>query len=199
MTAWRAAKWSLLIIAVLTLTLGLARLFSGPEDVWLKDEHGKWVAHGRPARPPSVMAYEPTWADRVLPWAVLAVAGAGLLTGFLVSKRSPSARESLTRDVRFFGMLSTLAAVFAALTAIGLVVTVIASAGTEMAGNWKVPDDQVYTGGVAFLLGGFGFAGFLALLGLQAHCLRKTLEAHHDLKRTAQLLQDSIERLTRSQ
>lgn len=190
MNAWRVTKWALLIIAVLTLALGLARLFSGPEDTWIKDEHGKWVAHGNPSGPPSAMAYEPTWPDRVLPWAILVVAGAGLAGGFLISKRGPSTRESLTRDVRFFGVVSALATVFALVIVIALFVTIIGSAKTGMARNWEET-----TVAVVFLLGMFGLSGFLALVGLLAHCVRKVLEAHYDLKRTAQLLQDAVEQL----
>jgi hypothetical protein len=195
MNGRRVTKWSLLIIAVLTLTLGLARLFSGPEDTWIKDEHGKWVAHGNPSGPPSAMAYQPTWPDRVLPWAILAVAGAGLAGGFLISRRGPSTRESLTRDVRFFGVVSAVATVLALVIVIALFVTIVGSAETGMARNWKETEDQTYTAAVVFLLGMFGFSGFLALVGLLAHCVRKVLEAHYDLKRTAQLLQEAVEQL----
>lgn len=43
-----------------------------------------------------------------------------------------------------------------------------------------------------------GLAGFLGLLGVDAHGTKKVLEAHYDLKRTAALLQDTVEQLRES-
>ncbi len=36
MSLWQAAKWAALVLVALALTLALARMFSGPEDAWVK-------------------------------------------------------------------------------------------------------------------------------------------------------------------
>ena len=62
MNAWGVTKWTLLVVAALALGLGLARTFSGPEDAWIRDEHGNWVEHGHPAGPrPAARPAIPRW------------------------------------------------------------------------------------------------------------------------------------------
>ncbi|MFC1490260.1 hypothetical protein ACFL6K_03530 [Candidatus Latescibacterota bacterium] len=41
------------------MTLGMARLFSGPEDTWIRNENGVWVLHGVPSGPQSEDYTEP--------------------------------------------------------------------------------------------------------------------------------------------
>ena len=45
-TGW--AKWLILVIIITALIIGVARLFGGAEDGWIKDNNGNWVMHGNP-------------------------------------------------------------------------------------------------------------------------------------------------------
>ncbi|MFC1551035.1 hypothetical protein ACFL6P_00585 [Candidatus Latescibacterota bacterium] len=45
------------VLFLLIITLGMARLFSGPEDTWIRNESGVWVRHGVPSGPPPQEGY----------------------------------------------------------------------------------------------------------------------------------------------
>lgn len=190
MNPWQLAKWSLLTVVVLALGLGLARLFSGPEDTWVRDESGAWVAHGRPAGPPPAPEYRAPLAERALPWAILGVSALGLIGGALLSRRRPVSQAALARDVRFFGTVSVAAAALLSATAAGLVVTVLISAGH--ARTLSTGEGAITAIALACLA---GLLAFLALVALQAYGVRRVLEANYELRRAAALLQDTVERL----
>lgn len=188
MSFWHAAKWVGLVLVALVLAFGLARTFSGPEDGWVRDESGKWVAHGKPAGPPPAEDYRPPATERVVPWVVLAAAAVGLGAALLLSGRAPATREGLERNLRFYGALSLVSGALAIATAAGLV--------TTLAGRfWAEP---LSNQALFLILTVAGFAALLGLLALHAQGTKKVLEAHYDLKRTAALLQDTVERLSES-
>ena len=186
MTFWHGAKWVALVLLTFMLAVTLARLFSGPEDTWVRDASGKWVAHGHPAGPPPPEDYRPPATERVLPWVVLPVAAVSLSAALLLSGRAPAGREALERNLRFYGALSLVSGALAAATAAGLVTTL---AGCFWAG--PLSNQSLF-----IILTIAGFAALLGLLALHAQVTKKVLEAHYDLKRTAMLLQDTVERLT---
>jgi len=186
MNLWQAAKWAALVVLALGLTLGLAQLFSGPEDAWIRAPDGSWVAHGHPAGPPPPPDYRPPWAERVLPWLLLAAGAGGLAAAAFFSSRSPANRDTLGRSVRFHGAVSIIAGVLAAALALALAASLASGLGA------------VFDEPFAVVLALLGLTGFLALLGAQAYGTKKVLEAHYDLKRTAALLQDTVERLSES-
>ena len=188
MTFWHAVKWVGLVLVALVLAVGLARTFSGSEDGWVRDESGKWVAHGKPAGPPPAEDYRPPAAERVVPWVVLAAAAVGLGAALLLSGRAPASREGLERNLRFYGALSLVSGALAIATAAGLV--------TALAGRfWAGP---LSNQALFLILTVAGLAALLGLLALHAQGTKKVLEAHYDLKRTAALLQDTVERLSES-
>ena len=49
---WIRFHLFLTVLFLIIITLGMARLFSGPEDTWIRNETGVWVRHGAPAGPP---------------------------------------------------------------------------------------------------------------------------------------------------
>jgi len=172
MRVWHIARWAGLVVVVLVLAVGLARLFSG-------EEHDQLVG----ALSLSV------WLTRqVLPWLILAAAVGALVAGGVLSRMSPATREALTRDVRFFGTVSIIAPVLAGVLAVSLAV---ALASGMCCGPVELSNETLFV-----LLGILGLLAFLTLVGLHAHSTRKILEAHYDLKRTAMLLQDTVERLS---
>lgn len=192
MTFWHAAKWVGLVLVALVLAVGLARTFSGSEDGWVRDESGKWVAHGKPAGPPPAEDYRPPAAERVVPWVVLAAAAVGLGAALLLSGRAPASREGIERSLRFYGAVSIISGALAAALAFGLV-AILAGGFCCGAGVERLSNQSLF-----LLLGLAGLAAFLGLLALHAHGTKKVLEAHYDLKRTAALLQDTVERLSES-
>ncbi len=184
MRPWHIARWVLLVIFALALALFLARAFSGSEDTWIRAADGTWVAHGRPAGPPPAADYQPPWHERVLPWLLFGPAFAGgVLAAIFLSARAPANREGMDRSVRFLGAVSIITAVLAGCLSLALLASLATGLGA-------VFDDPF-----AVVLVLLGLAAFLGLIAAQAHGTKKVLEAHYDLKRTAALLQDAVERL----
>ena len=186
MKLWRAAKWAALIVLALVLTIVLARLFSGPEDAWVRDEAGRWVAHGHPGGPPPAPDYREPVTRQVVPWLIVGIVVSGLAAGVLLSRRAPATREGLHSNLRLFRAVNIVSAALAAALAVALVIT--------FASEWGEAFDEPLVAVLALL----GLLGFLSLFAMHAHGTKKVLEAHYDLKRTAALLQDAVERLTDS-
>jgi hypothetical protein len=188
MNSWHVTKWVALVALALLLALGAARLFSGPEDTWVRDSSGRWVAHGHPAGPPPAADYRPPATERFLPWLVLAIAAVGLAAAILLSGRALATRERIERSLRFFGALTFLSAALAAALAVGL----LASLATGVCcgpGGAPLSHQSLF-----LLLAVAGLAAFLGLLALHAQGTKKVLEAHYDLKRAIALLQETLER-----
>jgi hypothetical protein len=182
MNAWTVTKWALLVIAALGLAVGLARVFSGPEDGWVRDAQGNWVEHGHPAGPPPASDYRPSPAQRVLPWAVLGIFALGAVASWLFSARASSSRDRLGQGVRLFGAVSVLAGALALSLGLGLAAAVPSGLG------------RVFEQATTVVLVLIGLMLFLGLLCAQAYAVKKVLEAHYDLKRATALLQDTLER-----
>lgn len=183
MSSWNALKWGGLVVAALVLTVGLARLFSGPEDTWIKDESGQWVAHGHPAGPPPAADYQQPWSERVLPVLLLGAFGAAMLATALWSSRSVATAQNISRSLRFLGGVSMIAGTLAASLGIAIAVTV----ASELGSAFDQPE--------VILLILLGLTAFLVLVAANAHVAKKVLEAHYDLRRQAALMQDTVERL----
>ena len=204
MRAWQIARWFALVVAALVLTVGLARLFSGPEDTWIRDASGKWVAHGRPAGGPPPAGYRVPVSERVLPWLFIVLFAAALVAAPFVSARSPAGREAISRSLRFWGMASVLSAVLGAALLAALGVTLWGEHWRLARGGLAATQADVGLGSVLdqpapVLLGLLGLAAVLLLLGAIAYGTKKVLEAHFDLKRQIAMVQDTMERLSAAQ
>lgn len=186
MNPWHAAKWATLVVLALVLTIALARLFSGPEDAWIRGPGGQWVAHGHPSSPPPPLGYRPPISERVLPGLLVVAFAVGLLAAVFLSSRSPATAESVNRNLRLLGAASILAMVLAASLGLALAFSFWSELG-------QVFDEPTV---VVFLL--VGFAALLSLLGASAYGTKKVLEAHYDLRRQVALLQESVDRLGES-
>lgn len=186
MRIWNAARWFGLVLVILVLAVGLARLFGG-EDTWVRDASGEWVAHGHPATlPPTASSEQPAW-QRILPWAVLGIALLGLAAGTSLAKRSSASREGLDRNARFLGVASVALATLSGVLVLGLAMTLAAGA---CCGSMVVTNETLFA-----LLASLGLAAFLGLSALAAYATKRVLEAHYDLKRATALLQESLDRL----
>jgi hypothetical protein len=193
MSWWHAVRWVALVAIALVVTVGLARLFSGPEDTWIRDASGQWAAHGHPAGPPPGADYQRPWSERFLPAFFLAAFGAGLLAAFLLPARSPAGPESLRRGLQLLRAISVISLVLAGGLALALPLSLVS-------GLWMAPErpEGFDLMSAVVLLGLAGLTGFLALLGAVAHAAKKVLEAHYDLKRQMALLQETIDQWPRA-
>ncbi len=76
MKFWHVARWVVLIVFAVILTLVLVR---GPEDTWVQDAAGHWVAHGHPGAPAPPPGYQPPAIDQTsLRMPALAVTSSNL-------------------------------------------------------------------------------------------------------------------------
>jgi MFS family permease len=174
MRLWHAARWVGLVLIVLVLAAGLIRLFSGEE-------------HDQPAGPPSPGDYV---IRHIVPWFVLGAALLALVAGAVLSSKSSATREALDRNLRFFGAVSIIALVFAG--------TLVVAVGAALASGACCGPVRISNETLFVLVALLGLAAFLGLVGVHAHGTKKVLEAHYDLKRTAALLQDTVEQLRES-
>jgi cytochrome bd-type quinol oxidase subunit 2 len=171
MRFWHVARWVGLVLVVLVLSVGLARLFSGEE-------------HDQAAGSRSGGQY---LVQVVVPWVILVAGVASLLIGAVVSARISASREALRQNVRFFGTVSLAALLLGLVVALGLGA---ALASGICCGKAELNNETLFA-----LLAAMGMAGFLGLVGVQTHVAKKMMEAHYDLKRNTALLQDTVERL----
>ncbi len=180
MRLWRVARWVLLVVWALALTMFVAR---GPEDTWTRDSSGAWVAHGHPAGPPPPADYEPPLYERAVPVVVLAVMALGMVLAAFLTGRSPTGRHALDQKIRYYGAVSVIATALAVSLALALVV-----------GALSELDSMLSDPGVVVLCV-VGAIVLLTVLSWHADGTRKLLEAHYDLKRATALLQETVERL----
>lgn len=180
MKLWSVARWILLIIWALAVALVLVR---GPEDTWIRDPKGGWVAHGHPSTPPPADDYVPPLTERALPALVLGLLGGAAIATIFLSGRSPADRDALRKGIRYFGVVSIVASALAVAVALFIIMGLSANLGAAFIDPGVVVICLVAT------------AITLKLLSWHADTTKKLLEAHYDLKRMGQLLQDTLERL----
>jgi hypothetical protein len=185
MRLWQIGRWVLLIVWFAAMSLLFARLFSGPEDTWIKDGGGRWVAHGHPAGPPPPLGYHAPAGEQTVPIVLLCLFAAGLVAAVLLSGRSPAGVDALSRSIRYFGTVSIISTILAIGVATGVAATLFTARGAPF-------DDPTLV--ILCLL---GVAMLLKLMSWHADSTKKVLEAHYDLKRQMGLLQDMVERLSR--
>ena len=68
---WMRIRMPFVIVVLLVITLAMARLFSGPEDTWIKNDRGEWVKHGSPSEPPPPEDYREPVYHLVIPLVFL--------------------------------------------------------------------------------------------------------------------------------
>lgn len=180
MRFWRVARWVLLVVCVVAIMLVFVR---GPEDTWVRDSQGNWVAHGHPASPPPPAGYHPPAAERAGPYVLVAVLLLALFAALLMSGRSPSGTEALAGNIQYLGAVSVICTAIAVAVALSLVLGM----GGALGAAFRDPTLVVLT-----LL---AVALASKLLSWQAYTAKKVIEAHYDLKRAVALLQDTMERL----
>jgi hypothetical protein len=181
MRFWQVARWVVLIVFAVVLTVVLVR---GPEDTWVRDAAGQWVAHGHPATPAPPSGIEPSLMERIGPALFLVLLMAGLAAAVLLSGRAPAGADDLSRGIRYFGAV-TITCAFAA----------VALALAVIAGLAASPGAPLFVDQTVIMLSLLGAIAVLVMLTWHAYTTRKVLEAHYDLKRSLQLLQETLEQM----
>ena len=181
MRFWHVARWIALVLFLVIITLVLVR---GPEDTWLQASNGTWVAHGHPAGPAPSEAYQPPLLERIGPALFLLLLMSALAAVVFLSGRAPAGSEYLNQSIRYFGAVS-IACTFAGISlAVALVVGLSFSPGSPI----FVDQTVIVLSLVAVIL-------TAKLLSWHSYTTKKVLEAHYDLKRSVQLLQETMEQL----
>jgi len=187
---WIRFRTPLAIIALFIIALAMARIFSGPEDAWIKNEQGEWVMHGQPAGPPPVGYYQEPLAHLVLPPAFLIAFAVPL---FFIGKHKPHNRlnfDTAARDIKLYGYLSTAFFLFGILTIAGLMFELAVS----MTGERISP--SVESDILLFVVSLAGFAGLCIVLSIQFFTLKRNAGDHYQLERGYREITESLGKLS---
>jgi len=185
---WHSIRIPLAVVLLAVASLGLVRIFSGPEDTWIKNERGEWVAHGRPAGPPPPENYREPLSRRTLPVAFLVAFAVPL---FFYSGRKLRNRltfDSASRDIRFYGYLGTALFLLGALTAVGLAAELFLNAPLPGA-EGPPPVALVFLTLVA------GFAGLCLIAGCQMFLWQRNCNDHYQLEKNHQQILELLEKI----
>jgi len=185
MRFWQVARWVVLVVFAVVLTLALVR---GPEDTWVQDASGRWVAHGRPAAAAPPAGSQPSLMERIGPALFLILLMAGLTGAVLLSTRAPAEADELNRGVRYFGAVTITCAFAAGALALAVIAGLAASPGAP-----------IFVDQTVIMLSLLGAIALLIVLTWHAYTTKKVMEAHYDLKRSVKLLQEALDRLAGKQ
>jgi len=180
---WRIARWVVMVLCFLALVLVFVR---GPEDTWVRDSQGRWVAHGHPAAPAPAPGRQVPAMERFGPLLALVILIAAVLATLFLTGRSPSSTDALSGNIRYLGAVS----IFGAAAALILALALVFGMGGELGSAFRDP--------ILVVLTLLAVALTAKLLSWQAYTTKKVVEAHYDLKRAVALLQDTVERLSDS-
>lgn len=185
---WQKVRTPLAIFLLLMATMFMARLFSGPEDAWVRNDQGEWVAHGHPSAPMPDIDYHPPFMEQVFPWIFLAAFAVPLLLRGLYRPRNRLTFEAAARDIRFYGYLGSSLVSFGALMGLG-------TAAEFMLAYDGSPSPRIQDLFVFVFLA--GLSGLCILLGAAAFLAKRSVNDHFHLERGRRELLDALEGLNR--
>ena len=183
---WIKLRLPAAIVCLLILTLSLARLFSGPEDTWIKNEKGEWVKHGHPSGSPPAVDYQEPKSHLVLPIIFLTSFAIPLFFIRLHKLQNRLTYENSKRDVIILGYLSTALPLLGILIMIGLAVE-IGSAAPDT----SIPAQDILFN-TFFIFSLAGFSGLCILLGAVCYILKRNCSDHYQMERSCRELIEII-------
>jgi hypothetical protein len=183
---WMQFRMPLAVLAILVMTVGLARLFSGSEDDWIKNDRGEWVAHGKPSGPPPSGEEKKLPVERVLPWVFLVSFAAPLFFLGMYRHSNKLTYETSLRDMRFFGYTGSALVLLGTLTVIGIGGVMIAA---DTGGPPARTVDLLFLGLLA------GWAGLCILLGAVMFLFRRMANDHFQIERGRREILEAMELL----
>ncbi len=183
---WIKIRMPLAVMVLMVIMLAMARLFSGPEDTWIKNDSGEWIKHGYPSGSPPAEDYREPITHLIIPLTFLVAFAVPLFfTGFYKLHNRLN-YETAKRDIKFFGYVSTVLFLFGILTALGLVFEI------SLAENGDLRLQE-------FLLIGSieGFAGLCIILGALFYVLKRNCNDHYQLEKTRREIFEILENYQR--
>ena len=175
---WLKFRLPLVIFSLLVLTLVMARLFSGPEDTWIKNDRGEWIKHGYPSGPPPSEDYQEPRSHLIIPLIFLVSFFVPL---FFIGFHKPKnclTYEIIKRDLTIMGYLSIALPLIGILIMIGLVVELDFTVPASTTPN----QDNLFNIFLVFSLA--GFSGLCILLGFIFYVLKRNCNDHYQLERS---------------
>ena len=184
---WIKIRLPFVIIIIMIITLAMARLFSGPEDSWIKNNRGEWVKHGHPAGPPPKLDYQEPISHKVIPLIFLVTF---IVPLFFLRKHKPHNRlsfDTATGDIKFLGYFSTALFLFGITAGTELILEV----GFSVTGT--MPETNVRDFILFLFLG--GFAGLCILLGVQFYMMKRNCNEHFQLEKSRMEIMEILEKI----
>ena len=183
---WLKLRLPLAIFCVLVMTLVLARLFSGPEDTWIRNERGEWVKHGNPSGPPPAQDYREPKSHLILPLVIVA---GFVFPLFFFGCHKPQNRltyEITRRDMRVMGYLRLALPLLGVLLLVGLAIEIgFAESDTS------IPVQEMLFN-TFFIFSLAGFSGLCILLGVVFYMMKRTINDHYHLERSCRELIEEL-------
>ena len=190
---WLKIRLPFIIMCVLVMTIALARLFSGPEDTWIKNENGEWIKHGQPSGPPPSGDYQEPRMHLALPLIFLA---SFVVPVFFL--RSHRMHNRLTydlskRDIKIMGYLSTALPLLGILIVTGLALELSLIQPESAAGNGFEVSIQETVFNIYIIFSLTGFSGLCILCGVLFYTLKRNCNDHYQLERSYRELIDTMQ------
>jgi hypothetical protein len=183
---WQKIRTPLAILLLLMATVFMARLFSGPEDAWVRNGQGEWEAHGHPSAPMPDIDYHPPFMEQAFPWIFLAAFAVPLLLRGMHRIQNRLTFETAARDVRFYGYLGNALISFGALIGLGTAVEFAIAYDNLL--SPRLQDLFVFV----FLA---GLSGLCILLGAISSLAKRNVNDHFHLERGRRELLEALERM----
>jgi len=180
---WIRIRLPLAVVALLVVTLAMARLFSGPEDTWIKNEQGEWIRHGYPSGPPPAQDYSEPVTYMVIPIFFLAAFAVPLFFLRFHKLHNRLNFDTASRDIKFFGYVSTALFLMGILTGAGLITEICMSGG---GGDVSLLEFLV-------ILSIGGFAGMCVILGALFFLLKRNCNDHYILEKSRREMLEILE------
>ncbi|MFC1489975.1 hypothetical protein ACFL6K_02070 [Candidatus Latescibacterota bacterium] len=156
----------------------MARLFSGPEDSWIKNDQGEWVQHGVTSGLPPSEDYQEPKSHLIIPLLFLIGFFAPLIFINFHKPKNNLTYEIIRRDMKVMGYLSI------ALPLIGIFI--IIGLGMEM--NSAFPESNLSSQetifNILFIFALMGFSGLCLLFGPIFYMLKRNCNDHYQLDRS---------------
>lgn len=190
---WLKIRLPIIIMCVLIMTLALARLFSGPEDTWIKNENGEWIKHGQPSGPPPSVDYQEPLMHLALP--VIFLASFIVPVFFLRSHRMHNrlTYDHTKRDIKIMGYLSTALPLLGILIVTGLAIELSIIPPESPAGGGHAVSIQENVINIFIVFSLTGFSGLCILCGVVFYALKRNCNDHYHLERSYRELIDTMQ------
>ena len=189
---WFKVRVPLTVLCFFILTVFFLRLFSGPEDTWIKDKNGEWVKHGNPAMPMPSDDYVPPLSWKIMPLLFLFSFEVPLFFHGFHKLQNRLNFDTANRDIKFLGYLSVMLVLLGIFTMLSC--TVVFAQFYESEHNFRAEDIASLQMNLAFIQMIYIFAGICIITGVAFFLLKRNINDNYHLERGSKELQDFLEK-----